>query len=432
MNKKLTYISLLILFISCFNKSNKYGIVLDSNNIEKLPNGSLVKIKNTNLNQSKQTITIDYNGTKFIVHQFTIEEFQEEAEAEKFRLNIKPYINKYAINKKDILPLRASPDNYKDNIIYRIPKDAILKIISIGEKTEAGSLQGRWVYTLTKDGYKGYVFDYALEIFDNIAGTLLTVQLNQDSQNEVISIFQNIKHLRPLYYAKMLSNRTYNSNLLREDYGLFFTINNEIKINMSGLNLDFKFDVVDGIKPSGFLFRSRNSEEDFICLEKDTQNHYNVLVKVREHNFEVSFVIIEQSIEKIILEAEKQNKKLIDRLISYKALINEQYGDIEFKKDKTFIWKTNEQFNNFPSSGNFEVIGLSPSLQISYKNAIKLITKEGKKYFCLLDYTNSALQLVFIDPRHVEDDLIITEDKNKIIVILFKDPSSQNIFVKKY
>lgn len=30
MNKKLIYILLLILFLSCFNKNNKYGIVLDS------------------------------------------------------------------------------------------------------------------------------------------------------------------------------------------------------------------------------------------------------------------------------------------------------------------------------------------------------------------------------------------------------------------
>ncbi|AHH08370.1 Hypothetical protein BAN_0075500 [Borrelia anserina BA2] len=53
MDKKLIYILLIILFLSylsCFNKNNKYkyGIVLDSNNREKLPNGSLVNIEDTN------------------------------------------------------------------------------------------------------------------------------------------------------------------------------------------------------------------------------------------------------------------------------------------------------------------------------------------------------------------------------------------------
>ncbi|WP_241763726.1 MULTISPECIES: SH3 domain-containing protein [Borrelia] len=430
MNKKLIYILLLILFLSCLNHNNKYGIVLDSNNKEKLPNGSLVKIENTD--QEKQIITINYNGTKFIVHKFTIEEFQTKEEAEKFKLSIQPYVNKYAISKKDLLPLRTSPDNYRENIIYRIPKEAILKIIHIGEETEAGSLKGRWLHALTKDGYKGYVFNYSLEVFDNIPGTILTSPLDQVLQNDVIDTFKNIKYLRPLYYEKMIANNTYNTNLLREDYGLFFTPKNEIKINMPELNLHFKFNIVEEVKPNGFLFRSKTSDEDFIILERDTQNYYKSIVKVKERNFESKFVIIEQNIEKIILEAEKQNQNLINRLISYGTLINTQYGNIEFKRDKTFVWETDKKIYNLPSSGTFEIIGLSPNLQISYKNAIKLMSTEGKEYFCLLDYTNSALQLIFISPKNVEDDLIIINDKDKIAVILFNNAQpSQDILTKQ-
>ncbi|WP_236844018.1 SH3 domain-containing protein [Borrelia anserina] len=435
MDKKLIYILLIILFLSylsCFNKNNKYkyGIVLDSNNREKLPNGSLVNIEDTN--QEKKTITISYNGIKFIVHKFIIEKFQTKKEAEKFQVSIQPYVSKYAISKKDLLPLRTSPDSYVENIIYRIPKETILKIIYIGEETKAGSLKGRWIQVLTKDGYKGYVFDYSLEVFDNITGTIITSPLDQASQDHATNTFKNIKYLRPLYYEKMIANNTYNTNLLREDYGLFFTHKNEIKINIPELTLHFKFNAVEEVKPNGFLFRSETSKEDFILLLKETQNYYKSIIKAKERNLEATFVIIEQNIKKIILEAEKQNQNLISRLISYGTLINKQYGNLEFKSDKTFVWEIDKKIYNLPNSGTFEIIGLNPKLQISYKNAIKLITKERKEYFCLLDYTNNALQLIFISPKSVEDGLIITDDKDKMAVILFNnDQPKQNMLTKQ-
>ncbi|WP_241766532.1 SH3 domain-containing protein [Borrelia coriaceae] len=419
MNIKLIYILLLILLLSCFDNNNKYGIVLDSKDREKLPNGSLVKIEN--INQEKKTIIINYNGIKFIVHKFTIEEFQTKEEAKNFQLSIQPYLSKYATSKRDLLPLRRSPDSYQENIIYRIPKDAILKIIHIGEETEAGSLKGRWLHVLTKDGYKGYVFDYALEVFDNITGIMLTNPLDQALQTDIINKFKNIKYLRPLYYETMIANNTYDTNLLREDHGLFFTPKNEIKINIPELSVNFKFDIVEEVKPNGFLFRSKTAEKDFIFLSKEDQNYYKLIIKVKENNLESRLAIIEQNITKIILEAEKQNQNLINRLTSYGTLINKQYGNIEFKSDKTFIWKIDKEIYNFPNAGTFEIIGLSPNLQISYKQAIKLINKEGKKYFCLLDYTENALQLIFISPKNVKDDLIIIDDKDKIAVILFNN-----------
>ncbi|BCR17682.1 hypothetical protein [Borrelia miyamotoi] len=430
MNKKLIYIILLlILFLSCYYENNKYGIVLDSNNREKLPNGSIVTIED--INQEKKTITINYNGIKFIVYKFTIEEFQTKKEAEKFRLSIQPYINKYAISKKDLLPLRTSPDSYRENIIYRIPKEAVLKIINVGKETDAGSLKGRWLYALTKDGYKGYVFDYALETFDNITGTIFTNTLDQTSQNEVINTFKSIKHLRPMYYEKMIAHKMYDTNLLRKDYGLFFTPKNEIKINIPELSLSFKFDIIDEVKPNGFLFRSKTSEKDFILLTKETQNYYKSTIKVKEHSIEARFVTIEQNIAKIILEAEEQNQNLINKLTSYGTLLNTQYGNIRFKEDKTFVWEIDKKIYNLPSSGTFEIIGISPNLQISYKNAIKLINNEGKEYFCLLDYTNNALQLIFTSPKNVENSSVIIDDKDKIAIILFNNIQiNQNIPIR--
>ncbi|UER67575.1 SH3 domain-containing protein [Borrelia sp. BU AG58] len=420
-NKKLIYIVFIALLLCCFNKTNKYGVVLDSKNREKLPNGSLVEIENTS--QNKNTITIKHNETKFIVHKFTIQEFQTREEAEKFRLSINPYVTKYAISKKDTLPLRESPDNYKDNIIYRIPKDSILKIISIGEETKAGSLQGRWIYILTKDGYKGYVFDYALEIFENITGKIITNPLNRSSQDDIISKFKNIKYLRPFYYEKMIANHIYDTDLLKKDYGLFFTLQNEIKINMPELSLTFKFDVVDSVKPNGFLFRSNSSDKDFILLEKEFSNYYNSYIKVKGHDFESKFVLIEQVIEKVIPEMETQNRNLMHRLTSYKTLENETYGSIEFRSDRTFVWKTNSKLNSLPSFGKFKIIGLTPNLQISYKNAIKLIDDDNGEYFCLLDYTKNALQLIFINSENVEDDVII-DDRDKTAIVLFSENRS--------
>ena len=81
------------------------------------------------------------------------------------------------------------------------------------------------------------------------------------------------------------------------------------------------------------------------------------------------------------------------------------------------------KIKNLPSSGKFKIIGFTPNLQISYKNAIKLITNDNKEYFCLLDYTNNALQLIFINSENVEDDIII-DDKDKIAVILFSKSRS--------
>ncbi|ACH94641.1 putative lipoprotein [Borrelia recurrentis A1] len=430
MNKKLIYILLYLLFLSCSNKNDKYGIILDSNNREKLPNGSLVTIEN--INQDKKA-TINYNGIKFIVYKFTIEKFQTKKEAEEFQNSIQPYINKYAISKKDLLPLRTSPDNYRENIIHRIPKETILKIIHIGETTEAGSLKGKWLYALTKDGHKGYVFDYALEVFDNIPGKILTHSLDQTSQDNVIHTFKNIKYLRPLYYEKMIANNTYNKNLLKNEYGLFFTQQNKIKINIPELNLIFKFDIIEEVKPNGFLFKSKNSKEDFILIVKSNQNYYKAIIQVKENQLESNFVIIEQNIEKIILESERQNQNLINKLTSYENLTNTQYGNIKFNKDKTFVWEIDNKIYNLPSSGTFEIIGFSPNLQISYKNALKLINEEGKEYFCLIDYTNNALQLIFISSKNVENKLIITNDKDKIAVIIFNNNSSnQDIITKQF
>ncbi|WP_038364121.1 hypothetical protein [Borrelia persica] len=429
MNKKLIHLLLYLLFLSCLNKNNKYGIVLDSNDRKKLPNGSLVEIENIN---KENKITINYNGIKFIVHKFTIEEFQTKEDAEEFKNSIQPYINKYAISKKDLLPLRTSPNNYRENIIHRIPKDTILKIIHIGDETEAGALKGKWLYALTKNGHKGYVFDYAVEIFDNIPGKIIKTPLDQASQDNVINTFKNIKYLRPLYFEKMIANNTYDKNLLKNEYGLFFTQRNEIKINTPKSSLIFKFDIVEKVKPNGFLFQSKNSEKDFILITKTNQNYYKINIKVKEKQLEENFIIMEQNIEKIILEYERQNQNLINRLTSYGTLMNTQYGNIKFNNDKTFIWEIDNKIYNLPSSGTFEIIGLNPNLQISYKNALKLTNKEGKEYFCLIDYTNNALQLIFISHKNVENNLIIKDDKNKIVIIIFhSEYSNQDIITKR-
>ncbi len=231
----------------------------------------------------------------------------------------------------------------------------------------------------------------------------------------------------------MIANNTYNKNLLKNEYGLFFTQQNKIKINIPELNLIFKFDIIEEVKPNGFLFKSKNSKEDFILIVKSNQNYYKAIIQVKENQLESNFVIIEQNIEKIILESERQNQNLINKLTSYENLTNTQYGNIKFNKDKTFVWEIDNKIYNLPSSGTFEIIGFSPNLQISYKNALKLINEEGKEYFCLIDYTNNALQLIFISPKNVENKLIITDDKDKIAVIIFNNNSSnQDIITKQF
>jgi hypothetical protein len=176
-----------------------------------------------------------------------IELFGSKGAAEKRVKQFGTLVSQYMYATRDGLPIRETASNAAKRV-YRLHDGESVKVLAKtqGDPVYTGgkALPGDWYEVLAMDGTRGYVFSYALTIYDENSGTPVTVQAAQTaSASDIDLVFS--KAWRPSWYQTMLDDNTIDPDSFSLRYGLFLDgANKQVRVELPGFSKIFQYDSI--------------------------------------------------------------------------------------------------------------------------------------------------------------------------------------------
>ena len=153
-------------------------------------------------------------------------------------------VSLYMIAARDGLPLREKPTNEAKRV-YRLREGQTVKVLQKSEgdivSTGAQVLPGSWYLVLADDGTKGYVFSYALRLYDEAKeGPPVLASAKQALSGRVDLIFS--RSWRPEYFQEMLDDGRIDLDYFALRYGVFVdAVRRQIRIELPAASQVFNY-----------------------------------------------------------------------------------------------------------------------------------------------------------------------------------------------
>jgi hypothetical protein len=153
-------------------------------------------------------------------------------------------VSLYMIAARDGLPLREKPTNEAKRV-YRLREGQTVKVLqkSEGDIVSTGGqvLPGSWYLVLADDGTKGYVFSYALRLYDEAKeGPPVLASAKQALSGRVDLIFS--RSWRPEYFQEMLDDARIDLDYFSLRYGVFVdAVRRQIRIELPAASQVFNY-----------------------------------------------------------------------------------------------------------------------------------------------------------------------------------------------
>lgn len=235
--------SILLIFASCTPRIG-WGLVLWTVKGTSAKAGSIVPV------YLKSNITKEYvigiqeePATRLEVPLWQVELYNSRRAASARAKEFGNLLSIYLIAARDGLPVREKPSNLAKRV-YRLRESEMVKAFEIveGEAMYTGDtkLDGDWYRVLTLDGTSGFVFSYAMRMFDETTGEAPTVQVAQSDSELLDSIFT--KSWRPAWYETMMDEESVDLDFFALRFGLFGdAINRQIRVELPGTSKVFQY-----------------------------------------------------------------------------------------------------------------------------------------------------------------------------------------------
>lgn len=189
--------------------------------------------------------TPDETSEKLEVPLWQIDAFRSKSDARKRIARMADLVTIYLIAARDGLPVREKPSNSDTTKrVYRLKENEMVKVLERveGEAVFTGSepLPGDWYSVLTLDGTRGYVFSYAMRMFDESSGEA-PAQLEAQSDSKAIAdVFS--RTWRPAWYSSMLEEATVDLDYFSLRFGLFCdAINRQVRVELPASSKVFEY-----------------------------------------------------------------------------------------------------------------------------------------------------------------------------------------------
>lgn len=182
---------------------------------------------------------------KLEVPLWQIEAFTSKSEARKRIARMADLVSIYLIAARDGLPVRETPSNSNAiRRVYRLKENEMVKALERveGEAVYTGSekLPGDWYFVLTLDGTKGYVFSYAMRMFDESTGEVPEQVEVQSDSKAIADVFS--RTWRPAWYSSMLEEGTVDLDYFSLRFGLFCdAINRQVRVELPASSKVFEY-----------------------------------------------------------------------------------------------------------------------------------------------------------------------------------------------
>ena len=182
---------------------------------------------------------------KLEVPLWQIDAFRSKNDARKRIARMADLVTIYLIAARDGLPVRERPSNSDTaKRVYRLKENEMVKVLERveGEAVFTGSepLPGDWYSVLTLDGTRGYVFSYAMRMFDESSGEAPAQLEAQNDSKAIADVFS--RTWRPAWYSSMLEESTVDLDYFSLRFGLFCdAINRQIRVELPASSKVFEY-----------------------------------------------------------------------------------------------------------------------------------------------------------------------------------------------
>jgi len=237
------------LFSSCGSRIG-WGLVLWSVKGSELKSGLVVPVYLKSNITKQYVVGLEDKNERFEVPLWQIDYQKSKKAAREKAKAMGELASIYFIAERDGLPVRESPSNNANaRRVYRMREGEMVKALARveGEAVYTGGekLPGDWYLVLAKDGTRGYVFSYALSLFDESQSQIPEQEeepaLDAKSVNLVFA-----KTWRPAWYGSMLGNNEVDLDYFSLRFGLFGdALNRQLRVELPASSNVFRYSAVE-------------------------------------------------------------------------------------------------------------------------------------------------------------------------------------------
>jgi hypothetical protein len=221
-----------------------WGLVLWTAPQGPLPAGSIVPVYIRSNIEKLYVVGVPGSSKKVELPLWQIELFSARWRAVDRLKQIGSNISLYMIAARDGLPIRASPSNDAPRV-YRLREGQSVKILSkvSGEAVTTGGqvLPGDWYEVIADDGTRGYVFSYAMRVYDETKEGPPSVATSTDAASAQVDMIFS-RAWRPEYFQRMIDDQRVDLDLFSLRYGLFAdAVGHQIRVELPTVSQVFNY-----------------------------------------------------------------------------------------------------------------------------------------------------------------------------------------------
>lgn len=423
---------LLMMATSCSNLLG-YGVLLWSLPDQELYSGDIVPVYiKSNISHVYVIGTGDSKEDKMEIPLWQIELFKSKKAAREYSAQLGEYTHIYAETVKDGLPMRSVPENLSDRV-YRLREGQRIKILKKGEGAPVMSgstaLEGDWLYALTDDGVKGWVFSYNLRLYDENDEGAVNLNTTVDTEDTVLTEVLS-KNWYPDSYREMLSSKRVNLQEINPGYGFFPGKQaGVVRISVDGFSLSVPF---SGISKEGDkVYRFDGTSVKMTVRSSDT-----LLVQCTDKDgvpLNLFFVALDITPEEIIQQENDRRDTLFSKILALSSsYYSSNYGQLQFLSGGHFLWSGYQLLSPsvIPSGSgisglvSFEYF-LGNSLKDSYDGVISFnFESSQKKVSFLYRLEENGIRLEEIPESNIRNNVVQNRKISPLILFFTAQENS--------
>ena len=224
-----------------------WGLVLWTAPAGPLAAGTIVPVYIKSNIEKLYVVGIPGSSKKLELPLWQVELFPSHGKAAARLKELGPNTSLYMVAIRDGLPIREDSTN-NSRRVYRLREGQSVKILAkvTGEEVSTGGqvLPGDWYLVMADDGTRGYVFSYAMRIYDETKEGPPAVASSQDAASARVDLIFG-QSWRPEYFQEMLDDQRVDLDLFSLRYGLFTdAVRHQIRIELPTVSQVFNYDSV--------------------------------------------------------------------------------------------------------------------------------------------------------------------------------------------
>ncbi len=404
---------ILTVLAACAPSAIGSGVILWSPDESVVRSGSVVTV----VSQSDINNTFRVSGASLRepidLDRWRIELFTEkeaaDAYAARYRDSLDGKPSLVARATRNALPMRAEPRAVTGNTIYRLRENEEIKIVGRQpEQTNIEGLVSYWYEAMTATGERGWVFGYTLRIFDPTSDTVVA-EAGGSADPLIDLLLQNV--WRPMYFLDMISNRAFDLETFRPEYGLFpRPENNQFELVLPAHATVFEYERIARAAARRYV-----AEGTSLQLNFQRNDELNIQYSLGGRQYLIAMQRVPGEIDEYVAAELERREAAYERLHGRgPELESDAYGILTLEPDERFTWMGYERLvpaaisHDAGNTGRVDLgLFLSPSLRRDFDGAVNFHF-DGAQEPVAFAYrlVEGGVRFVWIPPDDIRDHIV--------------------------